>query len=139
MRSESEQLDSYERGHEMLCKRPDEHSSPLEYRDEWPSMAGRERITIIEFKHKATPEMDNEYKFVGNFSAVDPAYSRDMRCDKCKVRWIGCWDNFQCPKCGEGELPECKPTRDNLSIQGLEQEAINAAPDGGDDEKDDVL
>jgi len=46
-----------------------------------------------------------EYEYLGNLSAVDPVYSRDMICYECKVRWTGCWDNFQCPKCGEGELP----------------------------------
>ncbi len=51
--------------------------------------------------------MENEeYKYLGNFSAVDPVYSRHMECDKCRVSWTGCWDNFQCPKCGEGELPK---------------------------------
>jgi len=49
------------------------------------------------------PEIAFEY--LGNFSAVDPAYSRGMVCFDCKVKWTGCWDNFQCPKCGEGELP----------------------------------
>lgn len=47
----------------------------------------------------------DEYKYLGNFSAVDPVYSKDMYCDKCMVRWTGCWDNFMCPQCGEGELP----------------------------------
>ena len=46
-----------------------------------------------------------EYKYLGNFSAVDPAYSVLMSCDKCEVSWTGCWDNYQCPRCGEGELP----------------------------------
>ena len=49
--------------------------------------------------------MDANYKYVGNFSAVDPAYTRMMYCDDCMVSWHGRWDNFQCPKCGEGELP----------------------------------
>lgn len=44
-------------------------------------------------------------KYLGNFSAVEPAYSRSMFCYDCEVTWIGCWDNFQCPICGEGELP----------------------------------
>ena len=48
---------------------------------------------------------ERHYQFLGNLSAVDPAYSRSMECHDCEVRWIGCWDNFQCPKCGEGELP----------------------------------
>jgi hypothetical protein len=46
-----------------------------------------------------------EFEYLGNFSAVDPAYYRAMSCYKCHVSWTGCWDNFQCPKCGEGELP----------------------------------
>lgn len=46
-----------------------------------------------------------EYKYLGNFSAVDPAYSRRMSCHDCKVEWTGCWDNFMCPQCGQGELP----------------------------------
>lgn len=49
--------------------------------------------------------MSTEYRYLGNFSAVDPAYSRHMQCHECKVSWTGCWDNFQCPECGEGELP----------------------------------
>jgi len=44
-------------------------------------------------------------KYLGNFSAVDPAYSRHMQCYECDVSWTGCWDNFQCPQCGKGELP----------------------------------
>ena len=47
----------------------------------------------------------SEYTYAGNFSAVDPAYSRGMACHECKVSWTGCWDNFQCPKCSKGELP----------------------------------
>lgn len=46
-----------------------------------------------------------EYKYLGDLSAVDPPYVRHMECHDCKVSWGGCWDNFQCPKCGEGELP----------------------------------
>lgn len=47
----------------------------------------------------------DQVKYLGNFSAVDPVYSRAMYCAKCNVSWTGCWDNFQCPQCGEGELP----------------------------------
>lgn len=45
------------------------------------------------------------YKDYGNLSAVDPPYQRSMSCEACKTRWVGCWDNFQCPECFEGELP----------------------------------
>ena len=58
--------------------------------------------------------MESEYEYIGNFSAVDPAYSVGMICDDCEVAWTGCWDNFQCPKCGEGELPN-----KNLKLEDL--------------------
>jgi hypothetical protein len=45
------------------------------------------------------------YVYLGNFSATEPWYDLWMCCDDCKVSWMGCWDNFMCPKCGEGELP----------------------------------
>ena len=45
------------------------------------------------------------YEDFGDLSSVDPQYRRLMSCDKCMVRWYGCLDAFQCPKCGEGELP----------------------------------
>lgn len=45
------------------------------------------------------------YKYLGDFSATPPWHSRAMVCHDCKVEWTGCWDNFQCPKCGNGELP----------------------------------
>jgi hypothetical protein len=47
----------------------------------------------------------SEYQYLGDFSAVDPAYSAHMSCHDCEVSWTGCWDNFECPKCGGGELP----------------------------------
>ncbi len=45
------------------------------------------------------------YEYMGNLSACEPWAAVGMSCDKCKVSWTGCWDNYQCPKCGEGELP----------------------------------
>jgi len=49
--------------------------------------------------------IEQEYKYLGDFSATPPWHSRSMSCDTCKVSWTGCWDNFQCPHCGMGELP----------------------------------
>ena len=49
--------------------------------------------------------MTGVIKHLGNFSAVDPAYSRHMICHDCAVSWTGCWDNFMCPICQQGELP----------------------------------
>jgi len=46
------------------------------------------------------------YKEYGDLSAVDPPYARRMQCDTCRTKWLGCWDNFTCPECGEGELPQ---------------------------------
>jgi hypothetical protein len=44
-------------------------------------------------------------EYLGNFAACEPWAAKSMQCDKCMVSWTGCWDNFQCPHCGEGELP----------------------------------
>jgi hypothetical protein len=44
-------------------------------------------------------------RYLGNFSAVEPVYTRRMYCWECQVEWDGCWDNFMCPICGKGELP----------------------------------
>lgn len=46
------------------------------------------------------------YEYLGDFSATPPWFSVSMQCDNCKVSWTGCWDNYQCPRCGEGELPD---------------------------------
>lgn len=44
-------------------------------------------------------------RFLGDLSAVDPVYARLMVCQPCNVSWRGCWDAFECPECGQGELP----------------------------------
>ena len=44
-------------------------------------------------------------KYLGNFAACEQWAAVSMQCDDCDVSWTGCWDNFQCPKCGKGELP----------------------------------
>jgi hypothetical protein len=45
------------------------------------------------------------YKDYGDLSAVDQPYRRRMSCEKCRTKWYGCWDSFQCPECGDGDLP----------------------------------
>lgn len=50
--------------------------------------------------------MNADYKYLGNFSATPPQYDRHMECHDCKVCWTGCWDNFECPQCRQGELPK---------------------------------
>lgn len=45
------------------------------------------------------------YKNYGYLAAVDPQYSIFMKCENCKTKWTGCWDEFQCPECEDGELP----------------------------------
>jgi hypothetical protein len=50
----------------------------------------------------------SDYKYLGNFAACEPWAAQGMSCDDCMVSWTGCWDNFQCPKCGNGELPSCR-------------------------------
>ncbi len=61
--------------------------------------------------------MNDEFEYLGDFSATPPQYSRHMVCVDCKVSWTGCWDNFECPKCRKGELPE-----HILSQQGTKNE-----------------
>jgi len=48
---------------------------------------------------------DGGYQHLGYFSACEPWAAQHMQCDDCMVSWTGCWDNFECPKCGCGELP----------------------------------
>jgi len=47
----------------------------------------------------------DDYRYLGDHSATPPWETRHMVCHTCRVEWGGCWDNFQCPICGEGELP----------------------------------
>lgn len=47
----------------------------------------------------------SEYRYLGNFAACEPWAAQSMYCDDCMTSWTGCWDNFQCPECGEGKLP----------------------------------
>ena len=61
----------------------------------------------------------NNYEYLGDLSAVDPPYVRHMMCHDCKVEWGGCWDNFQCPKCGKGELPT--PYTSGFQPQGADE------------------
>lgn len=52
-------------------------------------------------------DMTGEYEYLGDFSATPAWHTRHMMCHDCRVSWGGCWDNFQCPKCGKGDLPSC--------------------------------
>jgi len=47
---------------------------------------------------------DNTYRNLGNLSAVDPAYSKQMYCDNCIVTWIGCWKGYGIPRNHESFL-----------------------------------
>ena len=49
----------------------------------------------------------NGEKDYGDLSAVDIIYQVSMYCEKCNVRWYGCWDNYECPECFTGDLPTC--------------------------------
>jgi len=53
--------------------------------------------------------MNEEPEYLGNFAACEQWAAQLMTCYECNVSWTGCWDNFQCPKCGKGELPKCEP------------------------------
>jgi len=61
---------------------------------------------------------EEEYKNLGDLSAVEPWHRVAMCCHDCKLEWSGCWDNFQCPKCGKGELPYDKGS-DKVIIEKL--------------------
>lgn len=71
-----------------------------------------------------TPFGDYDYRYLGNFSATPPWFDVSMRCDNCRVRWTGCWDNFQCPICGEGELPMT-----NTKDQAIDHDSQRARSD----------
>ena len=51
-------------------------------------------------------EIKDGWKDYGDLSAVEPWHRVSMQCEPCNTRWYGCWDNFQCPECGGGELPK---------------------------------
>ena len=51
-------------------------------------------------------ELKENFKHLGDFSATEPVHSRFMQCLNCRVSWVGCYDNFTCPICGEGEIPK---------------------------------
>ena len=53
--------------------------------------------------------------YAGNFAACEPWAAKLMYCDKCMVEWTGCWDNFQCPECGEGDLGVFGPCSNTFS------------------------
>jgi hypothetical protein len=63
----------------------------------WSDSSIHEKIRIM--------NAELEYNYLGDFSATPPWHSRSMSCDNCRVSWTGCWDNFQCPNCGMGDLP----------------------------------
>lgn len=46
-----------------------------------------------------------DYKKIDTGIGADPIHKVEMYCDNCKVRWDGCWDNFSCPICGNGDPP----------------------------------
>ena len=50
-------------------------------------------------------ERADEYKYMGNFAACEPWAAVYMECHDCRVSWNGCWDNFECPVCRRGDLP----------------------------------
>lgn len=74
------------------------------------------RVFKIITAYNTTTKKDamSEYKYLGDFSATPVWHTRHMECHDCKVSWGGCWDNFQCPKCGQGDLPSSDT--DSLSL-----------------------
>lgn len=66
----------------------------------------------------------SDFKYLGDFAACEVWAARYMTCDKCKVSWTGCWDNFMCPQCGEGELPSCETS--GMTIRELTDSLLSA-------------
>ena len=52
--------------------------------------------------------MSENYKDLGNISAVEPVYAIALQCDVCRVKWIGCWDQAACPQCGNHDSWEAR-------------------------------
>ena len=42
----------------------------------------------------------NGYEHLGYLSSAPPDRSIGLACTKCYVRWIGCADANECPRCG---------------------------------------
>lgn len=47
------------------------------------------------------PPPQRNYKDLGNLSAVEGWASVGLSCDKCNVKWVGCFDAAACPQCGD--------------------------------------
>ncbi len=62
---------------------------------------------------------ESGYRYLGNFAACEPWASKMMYCNTCMTSWIGCWDNFQCPECQEGELHGYSRESDNETKNAL--------------------
>jgi hypothetical protein len=60
-------------------------------------------------KNEDTEAGSPHYHYLGNFASCERWAERSMHCDACRVEWTGCWDNFMCPECGEGQLPGFEP------------------------------
>lgn len=67
-----------------------------------------------------------DFKYLGNFSAIEPVYTRLMYCYDCKVSWHGCWDNFTCPQCNKGDLPTSEIDGNIFNLNILKTKARDA-------------
>jgi len=81
---------------EMLAAGREKQSSPR-VSDVW--------LAMLKAAPQPLAQDGDKYEHLGDLSAVEPWHRVPMVCDKCMVSWEGCWDNYQCPRCGEGELP----------------------------------
>ena len=60
------------------------------------------------------PKQGSVARYLGNFAACEAWAAIGMQCDECNVSWIGCWDNFECPICRRGELPNADRNGDQM-------------------------
>jgi hypothetical protein len=53
------------------------------------------------------PKEKEEYENLGFLSAAPPERSISLWCDKCRVKWVGCQDAAECPKCSDTTAWQC--------------------------------
>lgn len=62
----------------------------------------------------AMSPMTDYYENLGDLNAAPPERSIFLYCDKCRVKWTGCQDQSECPRCGNTEA-----WRDHLAVDAL--------------------
>jgi hypothetical protein len=64
-------------------------------------LQGTQEMTDEHDKAAANAAISEAYENLGFLSAAPPERSISLSCDKCRVRWTGCQDAAECPRCGD--------------------------------------